>query len=362
VSGEEGKKPKLTNDEFAKQVAEGMIALLKAGTAPWQKPWVPGSRFMPYNALTGRDYRGGNAMWLLARAQTEGMAGARWCTYKQALEMGGQVRRGSKGTRIQYFKFKEGEARKSPGAGGEGEEAAAPARDGSRRVSVYTATVFHESQIDGLPPPAQRPVLPEWERLEKVEALLAASRADIRYIDSNRAFYDRLGDYIQMPLREQFRSGDLWGATVLHELGHWTGHESRLARLSSASFGSPEYAREELRAEIASLMLGDELGIGHDPSRHASYVASWIKRLEEDPREVFRASSDAARIVTFIHDLGLERGQRRDPPATRVPLTVSQARSWEEWHDAAITAVVFVETPEDAAGHQSAHPKPGSCW
>ncbi len=221
---------------------------------------------------------------------------------------------------------------------------------------------FHEAEIDGLPPPPKRPMPPAWERLAKVEELLTASRADIRHLDCSQAFYDRIHDFIQMPLREQFPSGDLWGATVLHELGHWSGHSSRLARLTDLNpFGSPEYAREELRAEIASLMLGDELGIGHDPARHASYVASWIKVLEQDPNEVQLASLDAARIVRFIHGLtkSLEV-EAPKAPAHREPLDLAAAKLWEPWHDPSIAAVVFVESPEDVPGHQAAHPNPAA--
>jgi antirestriction protein ArdC len=351
-------KPRVTNDDFAKQVADGLIAQLKAGVAPWQQPWVPGSRFMPYNALTGRDYRGGNAVWLLARAQTEGFSGARWCTYRQAEDLGAQVRRGVKGTKIQYFKRVDEKGKTE----GKGEEIVAEGDLTSkhRRVKVFTATVFHEAQIDGLPPPAVRPTLPAWERLGKVEALVAASRADVRHVDSSEAFYVEAHDYIQMPLRSQFPSADTWSETILHELGHWTGHSTRLARPIGGPRGTPEYAREELRAEIASLMLGDELGVGHDPKRHAQYVGHWIKKLQEDPREIFRASSDAQKIVAYINGLAKDLAVDAEAPAKRPPLSLPEAKAWDRWHDAAITAVVFVEGEGDVAGHQAAHPNPGA--
>lgn len=103
-------------------------------------------------------------------------------------------------------------------------------------------------------------------------------------------------------------------ATAFHELGHWTGHPSRLHRELTHPFGSEGYAREELRAEIASLMLGERLGLGHDPSRHAAYVGSWGKALQENPREIFRAASDAERTSGFV--MAFEHEQRLEHPCS----------------------------------------------
>ncbi len=103
-----------------------------------------------------------------------------------------------------------------------------------------------------------------------------------------------------MPFKHQFPTPDRYYATALHELGHWTGHESRLNRDLAHPFGSEGYAREELRAEIASMLLGSELGIGHDPGQHVAYVGSWIKALQQDPTEIFRAAADAEKIQDFV--------------------------------------------------------------
>ncbi|WP_140410188.1 zincin-like metallopeptidase domain-containing protein, partial [Escherichia coli] len=107
------------------------------------------------------------------------------------------------------------------------------------------------------------------------------------------------------PQQAAFPSADRYYATALHELGHWTGHASRLDRDLAHPFGSEGYAKEELRAEIASMIMGDELGIGHDPSQHVAYVKSWIKALQDDPLEIFRAAADAEKIQGFV--LGLEQ-------------------------------------------------------
>ncbi|MDT7953494.1 MAG: zincin-like metallopeptidase domain-containing protein, partial [Acetobacteraceae bacterium] len=152
----------------------------------------------------------------------------------------------------------------------------------------------------------------EWERHQKAEAILANSGVPIRHVPGDRAFYRLTEDTITLPERGQFPSGDGYYATALHELGHATGHPSRLARDMAHPFGSEGYAREELRAEIASLMLGEQLGIGHDPGQHVAYVGSWIKALQQDPREIFRAAADAEKITKLVRSFELERAQQTD--------------------------------------------------
>ena len=293
---------------FHQRVAEECIEALENGTAPWIRPWEPGEMpGPPVNAMTGKPYRGINRIRLTM--QKGGAADPRWCTYKQAQELGAQVKKGSKGTTVQYWKFRDEQVLK--------DEQGKPLLDenGQRRYTVtelerprvFFSTVFHASQIDNLPPLPERgpEPQPEWERHEMAERLLAASNATIFHDQLNRAFYRLSSDEIHLPPQAQFASPDKYYATALHELGHWTGHESRLSRDLGHPFGSEKYAREELRAELASYMLGSDLGIGHDPGQHHAYVASWIQTLKEDPREIIRAAQDAERIREYV--LGLER-------------------------------------------------------
>ncbi|MBW9878691.1 DNA primase, partial [Escherichia coli] len=144
-----------------------------------------------------------------------------------------------------------------------------------------------------------------WNSIERAESILEASGAKISHDQVDRAFYRMSTDSIHLPQQASFPSADRYYATALHELSHWTGHASRLDRDLSHPFGSEGYAREELRAEIASMIIGDELGIGHDPSQHVAYVKSWIKALQDDPLEIFRAAADAEKIQGFV--LGLEQ-------------------------------------------------------
>ena len=339
---------------FHQRVAEECIEALENGTAPWIRPWEPGEMpGPPVNAMTGKPYRGINRIRLTM--QKGGDADPRWCTYKQAQELGAQVKKGSKGTTVQYWKFRDEQVLK--------DEQGKPLLDenGQRRYTVtelerprvFFSTVFHASQIDNLPPLPERgpEPQPEWERHEMAERLLAASNATIFHDQLNRAFYRLSSDEIHLPPQAQFASPDKYYATALHELGHWSGHESRLSRDLKHPFGSEGYAREELRAELASYMLGSDLGIGHDPGQHHAYVASWIQTLKEDPREIIRAAQDAERIREYI--LGLEREQQTE-------LGADQGISRDEEHYSATSVKAWPDGFPVAYTHTSIAAMKGS--
>ena len=298
--------------EYAKKVAEGLIEQLKEGTAPWQKPWQPGEQFMPYNPTTGKDYRGGNVLWLMAQGHSD----PRWMTYRQATAEGAQVRKGEHGTQIQYWITRGGEpVTDDKGAPVRGEDGKPLTRVVEyERPRVKTFTVFNGEQIDGLPPPPTRTVA-EWDRHQRAEEILTESGARIEHQAGNKAYYQPSTDKIVIPERGQFPAADGYYATAIHELGHWTGAPNRLDRDLAHPFGSEGYAREELRAEIASLIVGTEIGIGHDPSRHAAYVGSWIKALENDPQEIFRAAADAEKIAGMLR--GFEHTQEQGAELTQ---------------------------------------------
>ncbi|WP_010188180.1 zincin-like metallopeptidase domain-containing protein [Sphingomonas sp. PAMC 26605] len=310
----EEKKP------FHERVAEKIIDQLKAGTAPWQRPWNPaapgaeGGSIIPMNPTTGKRYRGVNVVNLMS----EGHDDNRWMTYKQAAAAGAQVRKGEKGSLVQYWKFDDEQTLKDaqgkPIKDAEGNTV--KVRVELERPRPFYAVVFNAEQIEGLPPRTP-PVPPEWNPIDRAEAILQASGAKITELPGNRAFYSPATDSITLPERSQFPSADRFYGTALHEVGHWTGAPNRLDRDLAHPFGSEGYAKEELRAEIASMLLGDELQIGHDPEQHVAYVASWIKALEDDPMEIVRACSDAEKINTFI--LAFEQKQIQEIDGQAVP-------------------------------------------
>jgi len=296
------RSPQKPKRDYAGEVANEIIGQIKEGTAPWQKPWEPGETAeKPRNAVTGKEYQGFNSVWLTGQQPT---SDPRWCTFKQAKDVDAHVRKGEKGTPICAFvthkpvtqKDDNGKPIKDP-------ETGETQKTWVKLEKPYMKwhTVFHASQIEGLPPYEPKKA-PEnaWERHEKCEAMLAESGAEIRHKAGNHAFYNPRTDSITLPEKEQFPSSDGYYATALHELGHWTGHPDRLDRDMSGKFGSESYAKEELRAEISSMMVGRELGIGHDPGQHAAYAKSWVKVLEDDPNEIFRAATDANKIKDYV--------------------------------------------------------------
>lgn len=289
---QKGKKP------FHEVVADNLIKKLKEGTAPWQKPWKKGQEILPYNPTTNNRYKGINVLHLMAQGKED----PRWLTYNQAKELGGQVKLGEKSTSIQYWKFTE-ERNKKDESGNVilDENTKKPEKEivTLERPKVFFSNVFNGSQIDGLPELKKlEPV--EWNNHERAEKVLKASGAKIQHSEIDRAFYRPNTDSIHLPKKELFDTQDKYYATALHELGHWSGHESRLDRDLKHPFGSEGYAKEELVAEISSMILGHELQIGHDETQHVAYVESWIKVLKEDPLEIFRAAASAEKVKNYI--------------------------------------------------------------
>lgn len=291
----------MTKMPYHQVVANQIIESLKTGTAPWLKPWDPGAGNgqLPYNPVTGKRYRGINALYLMVNQSDDN----RWLTYKQALGIDAQVRKGEKGTTIQYWKFNEAQTKHDDAGKPVLDEQGNPLKVqvNLERPRVFYASVFHASQIDNMPELITKE--PDWSLIERAEKLLHNSGATIVHSEADRAFYRLSTDSIHLPPKEQFKSAANYYATALHELGHWSGHPSRLNRDLSHPFGSDAYAKEELRAEIASMLLGAELGIGHDPSKHTAYIKSWIRVLEDEPLEIFRASADAEKIVNHLSAL-----------------------------------------------------------
>jgi len=310
--------------DFRQEVTNGIIRLLEQGVAPWQKPWHPGATAlgMPMNPTTEKTYRGGNALHLMATGLRKGYGDPRWMTYKQASERGWQVRKGEKGTQIEFWEMKPGSDRTRlhrPEDRGEGRGTTddGPDRDKTRLIHrVYT--VFNAQQMDGIPAYVPRQHSP-FEAVQAGEQILENSGAQVIHDQADRAFYHRAQDRIHLPPKEAFRNAAGYYGTALHELAHWSGHPSRLNRptlTESYRFGDANYAREELRAELASVFLAAERGIPHDPEQHAAYVDTWIQALQQDKHEIFRAAHDASAITDYLLALERERAVEVErPPA-----------------------------------------------
>ena len=301
--------------DFARRLADKLIEQLKARTAPWQQDWAEGQRSSPYNPTTRKRYRGINILALMATGRSD----PRWMTYRQAQAQGWQVRRGEKGTQIQHWIWEETRT----GLGKDGnleldkDENAIKDLVRLSRPKVMAAAVFNAEQIDGIPGLGSMPPL-EWNPVDKVEKLLRASQAKIEHSQAGGAFYRAGTDTIHLPARERFSEAAAYYAVALHELGHWTGHPDRLNRDLGHPFGTEGYAREELRAEIASMIMGSELGIGYDHRQHAGYVDHWVKILTDTPTEILYAAADAEKISEYILTLEQKREVSQTQETTEV--------------------------------------------
>jgi len=295
------------------QIAEKLIGALQAGTSPFQKPWTDDNSsgyVTPLNPTTGLNYRGMNAFWLAMQGHDD----PRWMTFKQAAAHKWSVAKGAKATLITYVKKFD----VRPVLDEKGKPVRTPeGRPVTEKIKLdkamfINAFVFNAEQINGIPEwrqaSSEKQAEQRWSAIERAEQIIRASEAVVKH-GGNEAYYTPLRDRIQMPKKGQFDSAAKYYATLLHELGHWSGHETRLNRDLTNRYGSPGYAKEELRAEIASLMMGSELNIGHNFGQHAAYVGSWIKVLKDDPAELFRASADAQRITDYL--MAFERKRER---------------------------------------------------
>ena len=237
---------------------------------------------MPENVASKKPYRGGNSVYLSVAQTAKGYGDHRWATYKQIKDMGGQVRKGEKATHVLFYKFDDERGKPQPGA----PETPATSPDGAaekertRPPMVRCYAVFNVEQADGLTLDRRdddRDTQPEWQAHQTAERVIQESGIRVVHERGDRAFYNLQTDKVTLPEREQFATANGYYQTALHELGHATGHAARMDRDTLTNgvgnFGSVEYAREELRAEMSAMMTGERVGVGHDGSRGAAYVA-----------------------------------------------------------------------------------------
>ncbi|TPG20990.1 DUF1738 domain-containing protein [Sphingomonas koreensis] len=292
-------EPRTERANLYDEVTSRIVAELEAGRVPWVQPWGrpngegsgtgPG---LPRNALTARNYSGVNVLILWGAVIEHGWPSQSWLTFKQARDAGGCVIKGERGTTVVYADRFTPEAEK---------ERARQSGDEAKAIPFLKRfTVFNVAQCEGLRPglAADPAPLPEREIVPVAESVIAASGVDFR-IGGDRAFYVPSLDFVAVPPQPAFFEQVNYYRTCLHELTHATGHASRLGRDLTNSFGSKDYAREELIAEMGSAFLCAALGIV-PTVRHADYLASWLVVLREDNRAIFRAASAASKAADWI--------------------------------------------------------------
>jgi antirestriction protein ArdC len=269
------------------EVTNTIIAELEKGAAPWVQPWHSKGIRTPHNAITKRPYSGINALLLWIEAMNKGYEHGAWLTYKQAKEAGGHVRKGEKSTLVVLVKPFEVAVEK------DGEETT------ETRLLMRGYRVFNVSQCDGLPD--RLTTVEKRETVADPEFDSWVRRTGAKLKTGDKACYTPALDAITMPPRSDFKSSAHYSATILHELGHWTGHESRLNRDLNNRFGDQGYAAEELIAELTSAFLCADMGINGD-LRHAGYVESWLKLLRNNKRAIFTAASQAQKAADFLKE------------------------------------------------------------
>jgi len=277
------------------EVSARIIAELEAGAAPWIKPWsATAGQNVPQNAVTNRPYSGCNVV-LLWMAQAAGYRAPRYLTFKQALELGGNVRRGERGVTVFFVKRLQVADRD----GAEGDTKIIP------MMKAYT--VFNVAQCEKLPDRVLtlgeiKPRNPD-VRDATIDEFLACSGAEIRE-GEGEAFYRPGADFISLPRFEAFKSAAHFYGVAFHELAHATGHKSRLGRDLRHRFGERAYAAEELVAELCAAFMCAEFSIDGD-LRHAGYIQSWIGLLKTDTRAFFTACSKAQAAADYLRGLAL---------------------------------------------------------
>lgn len=289
--------------DIYQEVTDSIIEQLESGSAPWLKPWVNKGRgsaataLMPHNATNGRAYSGVNVLLLWIAAHKNGYQSNGWITFNHMRKLGGNLKalpdgQRHKGTLVTFFK--KWSVKDTDATTGEESNKTIPL--------LRHFVVFNLDQIENLPEESiYRAPEQNVEPAEGGNALLFATDVGCNVIHGgDRACYVPKVDQVLMPEIDQFDNVDAYSATLLHELTHWTGHKSRMARDLSGRFGSDAYAAEELTAEMGSAFLCAQLGVELRGLQHANYLATWIKILKADKKAIFAASSQARQASEWL--------------------------------------------------------------
>jgi len=286
-------------ENLYQEITNKIIASLEEGSLPWVKGWECQGLATPQNPATGNNYNGMNILLLWMEQMANDYPTSRWMTFKQARELGANVIKGEKGTKILFakpVKFKT--EMENLANGGKLEEVE------RSYMATKTFTVFNIQQIEGLPEEISKVAevinINEDKRNNLLESFIENIGAEVRHGGDN-AFFNGTDDFVRMPNFEQFKSSSNYYATTFHELTHWTGHKTRLNRVKGKTFGDEKYAFEELIAELGSAFLCAEKGVQVE-MRHEAYIQSWLKALKNDPKFIVQAASKASQAVTFLNE------------------------------------------------------------
>ena len=291
-----------------------LIQYIESNPTAWESGWYHMPSESPINGKTQKKYKGLNAFYLSVLGAIKGYSDPRWVTFAQAKELGANVKSGEKSSEVFYWSFYDKKTKQpfdEKTVSGMTKEEELKYREENVRPVIKYYQVFNAEQCSNMPEYTKETVTPEMELEERakqvalIERVIENSAAPVNYNGGNRAFYSPSTDSIHLPEIERFKSMQDFYATALHEIAHSTGHSSRLNREMSGGFGTPNYAREELRAELASVFMQIELGLsieGKHFENHGAYLASWLKAVKNNQKDFFAAASDAEKIADYVAD------------------------------------------------------------
>lgn len=309
-----------------KALVDAVMKNLENGVGLWEQGWAGGGA--PVSAISGKQYNGVNRMFLMAATAERGYSDNRWVTFKQMEDKGwsfkrdeeGRSRGKNAGVSIEYFELRDKET-KQPFDRHTLDGMTADERNKYMDENVYPIRkyyrVFNGDVIEGIPE-RERVEHDPTGRNDRAEALIehwSETESPIKY-GGSMAYYSSTKDEIHLPEKQDFVDMPEFYSTALHEIGHSTGHETRLNRNLSGAFGSAEYAEEELRAEIASMFLEQDLGVAASDKHienNSAYIGAWKSKIKEDPNVLFKAIADAERMTKFVMSKEKEIKRETEP-------------------------------------------------
>lgn len=286
--------------DIYQQITDRILATVD-DAGQWKPAWVGTAISRATNAATGNFYQGSNIITLWIERELNGYAHNQWASYKQWKQLGAQVKRGSKGAPVIFYKKVESDDPEKPSY-----------------LLARSSHVFNRDQVDDAPSLAidEHDELTDEQRIANCDEWLTACahRAEIETREEGRAYFNVTQDHIVLPPYAHFKTPERYYATAAHELVHWTGHKSRLNRDFFDTQNRQEYAKEELVAEIGAAFIAADLGI--EPvtrDDHTAYIASWLKALKNDKTLIVRAASLAGKAVDYLHTIALENMEADEP-------------------------------------------------
>ena len=288
------------------EIVGKLISQMEKGYASTRAAWNKSATGRPYNPVSNAVYRGGNRFRLMIATEEFGFSDPRWLTFKQASEKNYQIASGAKGVLLEKWIFHKDvpklDENEKPIIGADGKPEIERVK--LERPIVNYFRVFNGEQVIGLPELEHKEFTEDFYS-KTAELFEYSSECPILYEQQDQAYYSHAEDKIHLPPKEAFKNNEARLSVLLHEMAHSTGHESRLNRPINNTFGSIEYAKEELNAELSSVFLENELGIQIDADSemlkdHSNYVKSWISVLKDNPNELFVACANAEQITEFL--------------------------------------------------------------